>query len=104
MTEDKDIPHPLWRHRDGDRYIPIACTAWMNESGHGFNYTVLEQASDHVGLAIRLGMRAQGTDDFNIGVLRKDKLVALLWMDEVTDDDPAVLARVAEQINVEAAS
>lgn len=91
---------PKWQHRDGDRYLPIRLRIWLNETGHGTWYTVLDGASRQHERAIRRGLAAEGTDDFQIGVLRGDRLVAMLWMHDLVDDDAATLAEVAEQIGV----
>ena len=92
-----------WDHRRGDRYMPIAGSAWMNESGYGINYTVLEQPGTWERARIR-GLQTNGSDDFNILVLRGGVPVAVLWMDEVTDTDPAVLAGIAHQLCLPAPS
>jgi hypothetical protein len=89
---------PTWQHREGDRYMPIRLRMWMNETGHGTWYTVLDAPSRQHERAVRRGLAAEGTDDFQIAVLRGGRLVAMLWMDEVVDDAPDTLAEVAEQI------
>lgn len=89
-----------WTHQDGDRYLPIACTAWMNHDGSGVHYQALAKSTSHT-FAMHQGFAHAGSDDFNIGVLRKGHLVALLWMRRVVDDDPAVLAGIAEQLGLE---
>ncbi|MGH3355251.1 MAG: hypothetical protein ACRDOJ_05100 [Nocardioidaceae bacterium] len=91
-----------WQHRTGDRYLPISISAWMNETGYGFYYNALDDASLQHERAVRRGLKAQGSDDFQIGVLRGGRLVALLHMHEVVDDEPAVLTGVAEQIGIPA--
>jgi hypothetical protein len=48
--------------------------------------------------AIRHGFKAGRSDDFNIGVLRDDKLVSLDWMDQTVDADPSTLADISQQI------
>jgi len=48
--------------------------------------------------AIRHGLKARGSDDFNIGVIENGKLVSLDWMDECGETNPAILEPIAEQI------
>jgi hypothetical protein len=88
-----------WTGQPSDQYVPIACSAWMNESGHGFHYSALGPATSHA-RAIKRGLDQQGSDDFNVGVIRRGRLVATLWMHEVVDDDPAVLADAADQLGL----
>lgn len=52
--------------------------------------------------AITRGFRNRGSDDFNVGVLDSatGRLIALDWMEERVDDDPAVLAEVNEALGL----
>jgi hypothetical protein len=88
-----------WRHSPGDTYLPMQCQAWMNESGHGFHYSRLGEPTRHEA-AVKVGLRALGSDDFNIGVIRRGRLVAILWMGEVVDDDPALMDEIAGQVGL----
>jgi len=72
------------------------------DDGFDTEYAVYTPSQGSVDAAIRKGLTIGRDDDFNIWVLRltKDeghKLVATLWMHEVVDDDPVVLARLAEK-------
>lgn len=48
--------------------------------------------------AIAHGLKLRGSDDFNIGVLKRKKLVSLDWMNEPTDTEPDVLRLIESQI------
>lgn len=48
--------------------------------------------------AIRHGLKVRGSDDFNIGVVKRGKLISIDWMTEVVDSDETTLANVQEQI------
>ena len=85
-----------WQHHLGDTYQAIIGSAWMNETGHGIRYRTAGQAGTHSD-AISRGFEHAESDDFNIGVIRNGHLVALLWMLELVDEEPTVLARIAEQ-------
>lgn len=88
-----------WITEPGDQFLPYATTVWMDEHDHGFRYRVLEQATT-LPRAIKRGFAQQGSDDFNVAVIRDGRLVATLWMEEVVDDEPDVLAGIAEQLGV----
>jgi len=83
---------PTWKHRNGDRYVAVFGDWWGNpEQGYHHEWSLLGGYDTHAG-AKRTGLREQGSDDFNIAVVRDHKVVATLWMDEVVDDDPVELA------------
>jgi hypothetical protein len=94
-----ETKRPRWQHQPGDRYVLMAPTVITNDECTDFE-TVWEAwvpTQRSVERAIHRGLRELNrSDDFNIGVLRDGVLVALLWMDEVVDDDPPYLAEVAE--------
>lgn len=50
--------------------------------------------------AIRHGMKIRDSDDFNIGVLRDNRLVSVDWMDEAVETDPHELRKIAREIGV----
>lgn len=49
-------------------------------------------------LAIKDGYAQRGSDDFNIGVVRKGKLVSIDWMNEPLGESAGQLADVAYEI------
>lgn len=92
---DNDEP-TRWIHHKGDQYRVVIASAWMNDTGYGINYHPQPKSHPTLTAAIREGFTEHDrSDDFNVGVWRQEALVALLWMDEIVDDDPAVLAKVA---------
>lgn len=50
--------------------------------------------------AIKHGLRERGSDDFNIGVLERGRLVSLDWMYENIDADDVRLRRISDQIGL----
>ena len=50
--------------------------------------------------AIRHGLKIRESDDFNIGVLKRGKIVSVDWMEEPVDTDPALLAEISQQIGL----
>ena len=97
---DDDLPK--WKRRKGDRYVTAV--------GHiiGNPTAGYETVYDHEGIhdtfaAAKLaGFRSAESDDFNIGVIRDGRLIAWCWMDEVVDDGPDELARLAEALGISA--
>ena len=66
---------------------------------------VIEHFSDRVEFtarkaAIRHGFKSRGSDDFNIGVVRAGKLVAVDWMDQPCETDPAVVVEIGQEIGL----
>lgn len=90
---------PKWRHRFGDVYRFVSASIVGNPD-FGFSTTYYVSPEEHRTLA---GARREGfeehdvSDDFNIGVWRGGRLVALTWMGEVTDDDPELMARIESE-------
>lgn len=50
-------------------YIVIQQYLWCNESGHGIEYASDCVEFDKLDQAIKHGLKQQGSDDFNIGVI-----------------------------------
>ncbi len=61
---------------------------------YGFDGERFKDRSD----AIAHGLRERGSDDFNIGVVKRGRLVSLDWMNKPVDTEPEVLNPIAEQI------
>ena len=103
MSEASEKIRTTWRHRDGDRYIHIMANAWMNESGYGIHHTARSWEFATAAQAWRDGLRTLNrSDDFNTGVLRGGKLVAILWNQEVVDADPDVVGAIANEVGIDA--
>ena len=47
--------------------------------------------------AIANGFEAVGCDDFNIGVVRKGRLVSIWWMDSQISEEDEALARIGRE-------
>lgn len=88
-----DETRTLWKHRKGDTYAVLFGPPQGNpEQGFWFDYRWLSAELQTHAQAVREGFKVQGSDDFNIGAIRDGKLAAVLWMHEVCDDAPDVLA------------
>lgn len=97
MTEPMSDQRPIrkWKKRSADRYRAVFGDFQGNPThGYTHEYWWLGDLRETWSEATRDGFRAQDSDDFNIGVVRSGQLVALLWMDEVVDDEEAVMAQV----------
>lgn len=88
-----------WEVQPGDRFVPYRTSVWMNEHDHGERYYVLDQATS-LPRAIKRGLALNGSDDFNIGVIRDGRMVAVLWMEHVIDEEPEVVDRVGSGLGV----
>jgi len=75
------IGHAVGNDRDGFR----VCYDWDRR-------TFTDKAA-----AIENGFKAVGCDDFNIGVVRKGRLVSLWWMDNQISEDDATLAKIGRE-------
>lgn len=93
-------PHPIWTHRVGDEYVVIASIVVTSGDGFEFVHYVSPHKFLTRAIAQKHGFTLGRSDDFNIGVLRKGQLVAVLWMDEVVDDDPTEIADQAEAVRM----
>lgn len=90
----------VWLHVYGDLYVPVSPSIVGNgESGFEHVWSQLDQAHGLLSAAIKAGLRAKGSDDFNLAVMRKGHVIALLWMTEVIDQEPDVLVAVEQVIN-----
>lgn len=103
-AENGTEARPNWRHRKGDQYV-VLFGDWITVGTYGqpdydmvqcWAWLANQRVFNARHNAARAGIQWQGSDDFNIGVLRGGKLVALLWMEEVVDDDPDLMAQIQE--------
>ncbi|HAU5500963.1 TPA: antitoxin [Cronobacter sakazakii] len=86
------------------RFIVIQQHLWCNESGHGIEYTSDLEEFDKRDKAIKHGLKIQGSDDFNVGVIENDRLVSFDWMAKPVEQSPDFLAQVTDAIGYEGAS
>lgn len=82
-------------------YIVIQQYWWCNEKGHGVEYTTDGVDFDKRDKAIKHGLKTQGSDDFNIGVIENERLVSFDWMNKSIDESAETLAEIAEAIGYE---
>lgn len=81
----------------------VVCQQIVGGSDHGGFETIYgcdgrrfrsrERAKAH-------GFQVRESDDFNIAVLKRGRLVSFDWMDKPVGEDAATLAVIAEQIGV----
>jgi hypothetical protein len=91
-----------WAHRPGDRYVVLVGSCVGNpDVGYDTSYYRGNEDHEKLGYAISEGfLDHDRSDDFNVGVIRGGALVATLWMDEIVDDEPDVLAPIARQVGL----
>lgn len=82
------------------QYITLMGQAIANEGRFEIVYGFDGERFDNRKAAIAHGLRKRGSDDFNIGVLERGKLVSLDWMEESIGERPEVLAEIADQIGL----
>lgn len=89
-----------WRHHKDDRYVPVFGDFFGNPtSGYHHEWSLLGGYNGTLSQAMRAGFKAQGSDDFNIAVVRGNRqVVALLWMDEDMDEEAYVLREIEEAL------
>lgn len=94
--------NPKWIHRSGDTYSVVTCQ-YVGNVRYGFSpfYALKAGPFKQRATAWRHGVADLGHDDFNLAVVRDGLLVAMLWDDELVDDDPDVLADVSLQTHVD---
>ena len=79
------IGHAVGNDRDGFR---VAC--------HWDGHTFADKEA-----AITNGFKSIGCDDFNVGVVRKGRLVSIWWMDRQIDELPGKLEMIGREIGLE---
>lgn len=100
-TDPTDDLGERWEVLPGDRFLPYRTSVWMNEHDCGFHYYVLEQATT-LQRAIKRGLALNGSDDFNIGVIRGGRMVAVLWMEREINEEAEVIDRIGHELGVHA--
>lgn len=103
MSEQTADPVRLWKHRQGDRYVLITANVVGNpERGFEIEHYLGTGEFATIGEAKRAGLRhLDRSDDFNIGALRNGRLVAILWMNQIVDDEPEVVAEIAAELRID---
>lgn len=94
----------VWQHHDGDHYGVIVRRI-VGSLDHFEHESTLAGGDtwDRLGDAISVGFDHVESDDFNIGAFRDGRLVALLWMNEIVDDEPGVLLKIEREAGLVAA-
>jgi hypothetical protein len=89
-----------WRHQNGDRYVPVFGHWYGNpQDGYHHEWSLLGGYHGTLAEAKKAGLAAQGSDDFNIAVVRGHRVVAaLLWKDEDIAEEAYVLRKVEEAL------
>lgn len=81
-------------------FIVICSQIWMNEAGFGFEYSWDGDRFNNRNDAIAHGLKARGSDDFNIAQTYGDDLIWFGWMDERLDEDEDTMRGIADQIGL----
>lgn len=82
-----------WQHRKGDRYAAVRSYPQGNpDTGYYWSHWWDSHEMTTLAAAKREGFKSADSDDFNILAIRGGAIVAVLWMAEVIDTDPDVLA------------
>lgn len=90
---------PTWKGRRGDRYVPVFGDFFGNpESGYHHEWSGLAEPHLSLQMAIVRGARKQDSDDFNVAVIRGEKVVAVLWMTEDMQEEQAVLDELTDAL------
>lgn len=98
-NKGRDMELRFWDHHRFDRYVVIIRHPWFDKDG-----TEIAHHCDLVemtfGQCVIHGYELAEGDDFHIGVIRDRRLVALLWVDQVVEDDPIALDEIAREIGI----
>ncbi len=89
--------HRLWKHRKGDEYAVLIQRIVGGPSSFETESTFVPKRQPSLGYAISAGFDEIECDDFNIAVFRGGKFVAVLWMNEIVDDEIPVLRDIARR-------
>jgi hypothetical protein len=80
-------------------YIVISSQAYCSPNGpSGISYHWDGDRFEQRQHAVEHGFAAQGSDDFNIGVVDGDELVDLLWMEESIEESKTQLRIIQKEI------
>lgn len=86
-----------WEHQEGDTYAAVLTSIVGDASHFEITHQLAGAARSELVEAIHDGFGCDRSDDFNIGVWNDGKLVALLWMHEVVDDEPYLMFEIAHE-------
>jgi len=83
------------------QYVVVTAHAWMNETGHGTEYSIPTQVGwSDIKAAISEGFELCGHDDFNIAKVSNGRVVALHWMEEDIGEDAATLEQLTKLVRL----
>lgn len=83
-------------------FITVLATAWFNRNT-GQSGITYEWNGDRFPTrkeAIARGFELQGSDDFNVAVVRGDMLVSFDWMQEPVGEDAETMRGIASQLGL----
>lgn len=87
------------------QYIVVQQRAWrdLQQGTFGVDYFSDLERFDDRSVAISHGFTVADCDDYNIGTIRNDRLIAFGWMcKDFEKDDHDELATIAERLGLEA--
>lgn len=91
---------PTWTHREGDSYTPVFGPIVGNIDYWERDWRAIGEPSPNLDAAIKAGLKAMDSDDFNIAVRQNGRVVALLWMHEDMGEEPGVLSEVGRALEM----
>lgn len=81
-------------------YIVVCQSAWCNTSGVGIDYGWDGERFSDRKAAIKQGFATRESDDFNIAVIRGDRLLSFDWMDKPVGEDDASMREIAKALDL----
>jgi hypothetical protein len=84
----------------GATFIVVMQQIVGNENGFYTTYSWDMERFERRGYAISHGFKTRGSDDFNIGTLLDDRLIAFGWMDEDAPEEKYDRLEIERQIDL----
>lgn len=91
---------PAWVCQAGNCYVPVFGAIVGDIYTWNKEWNQIAEPCETLEEAKKRGFEAQGSDDFNIAVVLGGRVVALLWTDYDTQEEPKVLDQVQECLNL----
>lgn len=83
-----------------NEYLVVIGSVWLNRDGYGISYSAEGDRHPDRETAIQEGWEAQGSDDFNIAVVRDNELISFDWMDKPTGEDHESMCEIAGELGL----
>jgi hypothetical protein len=88
--------------RRGLRTYQAIASHVIGSAKYGFSIERVPLGESHTvkDAAIADGFRLCGSDDFNVVVIERDRVIAVYWMDNLLNEPPDLLAEIGYQIGL----